>query len=84
MQELIECGLDGIEVYNPHNKGDTLKWYLDICQEFDLIPTVGTDYHGRKEDTIEIDKNLCISDESIIERIKKKKSVIKRSNKTVK
>lgn len=79
IKELVPLGLDGIEVYNPHNKVDRIQEYLEICNEFNLIPTVGSDYHGRKNDNIEIGKginnNLCITDYSIVERIKERRTV---------
>lgn len=40
-------GLLGIEAYYPtHNAGDVLH-YLQLAARLDLIPTGGTDYHGR-------------------------------------
>lgn len=67
-------GLHGIEVYNPHNSCERRNFYLGLCEEFDLIPTVGSDYHGRKSDEIDIgtgiNDNLFISDYSIIQRLK--------------
>ena len=79
IRELVEYGLDGIEAYNPHNNADRVYEYLSICDEFNLIPTVGSDYHGRKNDNIEIGKgindNLCITDYTIIERIKERRTI---------
>lgn len=79
IKELVELGLDEIEVYNPHNKLDRIQEYLELCDEFNLIPTVGSDYHGRENDNIEIgrgiDNNLCITDYSIVERIKKRRTI---------
>ena len=79
IKELTELGLDGIEVYNPHNKIGRIEEYLELCDEFKLIPTVGSDYHGRENDNIEIgrgiDNNLCITDYNIVERIKKRRTI---------
>ena len=55
---------------------------------YDLIPTVGSDYHGgNRKPEIEIGKginnNLLIKDMSIIERLKsKKKEIDEKNNKT--
>lgn len=74
---LAEAGLDGIEVYTPYNDEQRREEYLKICDKFDLIPTVGTDYHGiltREPKGLEIGKgignNLNITDTNIIENLK--------------
>ena len=48
---------------------------LQYCEKYDLVPTVGSDYHGgKRKPVIEIGKgignNLEISDLSIISRLK--------------
>jgi len=67
-------GLQGIEAYNAHNSEEKRTFYLGLCEELDLIPTVGSDYHGRKGDDVDIgtgiDNNLCISDYSIVQNLK--------------
>ena len=52
-RELIEFGLDGMEVYYPYNglRG-ILKFYsrnyvLELAEKYNLIKTGGTDSHGR-------------------------------------
>lgn len=79
IKSLVNAGLDGIEVYNPHNDNQSREVYLNYCDEFDLIPTVGSDFHGLpgREEKIGsgIDNNLNITDVSIIERIKEKAKI---------
>lgn len=74
-KRLAKAGLDGIEVYNPNNDEKRKQWYLEICEEFSLIPTAGSDYHGLPNSKIEIglgiDSNMMISDNSMIEKLKK-------------
>ena len=48
--ELIEHGLDGIEVYYPRAREDDEKVLGDICREHNLIMTGGTDFHGCNTD----------------------------------
>lgn len=73
---LKDFGLVGIEVYNSHNTPEQIAFYSNVCKEFDLITTVGSDYHGRSNENIEIglgiDNNLMIDDYSIIKSLKKK------------
>ena len=77
ISELKSFGLCGIEAYNPHNSLELRNMFLGICDDFEFIPTVGTDYHGRKGENVEIglgiDNNLSISDYSIIQNLKNKK-----------
>lgn len=76
VSDLKDFGLVGIEAYNPHNYLEQTTFYEEICAEFDLIPTVGTDYHGRSHENIEIglgiDENLMIDNYSIVRALKKK------------
>jgi len=79
LKSLVDEGLDGIEVYNPRNDNGKRQMYLDYCEEFNLIPTVGSDFHGLpvREEKIGsgINNNLNITDVSIIERIKEKAKI---------
>lgn len=77
IEELVNAGLAGIEVYNPNNGINKRRDLLKYCQKYDLIPTVGSDYHGgKRKPLIEIGKginnNLEITDMSIIERLKER------------
>lgn len=85
ISKLVESGLCGIEVYNSNIGDDKRLWYLELCNKYNLIPTVGSDYHGgRRKPVLEIGKgkngNLNVSDMSIIERLKKKKEEIDELN----
>ena len=46
LQELISAGLGGIEVYHPDCSNTRQRLLLKYCQEYNLIATGGTDYHG--------------------------------------
>ncbi len=46
--ELIQHGLDGIEVAHPsHNKSQT-RYYRGLAREYKLIATGGSDFHGNR------------------------------------
>ncbi len=74
--KLRSFGLCGIEVYNPHNKAEHIQFFGDLCDELGLLKTVGSDYHGRAKEGIElglgIDENLKINDYSIVTALKQK------------
>ena len=46
LPELIAAGLMGIEVYHPHHGNNKINRLKQLCQEYDLLMTGGTDYHG--------------------------------------
>lgn len=76
VKDFKSFGLVGIEAYNPHNSPERTKFYKNVCEEFNLIPTVGSDYHGRSNEFVEIglglENNLMIDDYSIVRRLKNK------------
>ena len=76
ISELKSFGLVGIEAYNPHNTPEQTEFFKEICDEFELITTVGSDYHGRSKENVQIglgiDNNLMIDDYSIVKALKKK------------
>jgi len=44
--ELVSYGLRGIEVYHTDHKSSAQKHYLQVAENFHLIPTGGSDCHG--------------------------------------
>lgn len=46
IKNMIDCGLDGIEVYHScHTKEETEK-YLELAEKYNLLISGGSDYHG--------------------------------------
>jgi 3',5'-nucleoside bisphosphate phosphatase len=51
LMELIEAGVDGIEVYHPSHSSQLVKFYKGIVNEYFLLESGGSDFHGgRRED----------------------------------
>ncbi|MBE9048226.1 PHP domain-containing protein [Pleurocapsales cyanobacterium LEGE 10410] len=46
LPELLAAGLMGIEVYHPHHGNNKVNRLKELCQEYNLLMTGGTDYHG--------------------------------------
>lgn len=44
---LKERGLEGLEVYTSYHDSSQTKLYRELAEELDLIPTAGSDFHGR-------------------------------------
>ena len=41
-----EVGLDGIETFYPPHTAEQTRHCLELCEEFDLVPTASSDFHG--------------------------------------
>ena len=41
-----EGAVDGIEVYHPSNSPEDRAECVQLCREYGLVPTAGTDFHG--------------------------------------
>lgn len=46
VQNIVEAGIDGLEVYYPQHSEQQIKNYLLLAREKDLLITGGSDYHG--------------------------------------
>ncbi len=51
---LREMGLAGIEAYYPIHSPEQTQAYLDLAEQYDLIPTGGTDFHGGPKPDIQM------------------------------
>ena len=47
--ELIRCGVDGIEVVHPSNSPERTAYYRGIAEEYFLLTSGGSDFHGGKK-----------------------------------
>lgn len=50
LQELIDAGLMGVEVYHPSHTSKERKNLEKLCHEYGLLMTGGSDYHGPSND----------------------------------
>lgn len=48
LDQFREMGLDGIEVLHPSHNEYHKRFYRDYCEEYNLIATGGSDYHGSR------------------------------------
>lgn len=46
IKKYISYGLDGIEYHCPSHSDKENKFYLDLCEKYNLLPTEGSDCHG--------------------------------------
>lgn len=52
IEELVNYGLQGIEIYYPSHSQQDIEKYLKVARKYNLAVTGGSDFHGeRKKDT---------------------------------
>jgi len=69
VKKLKEQGLGGLEVWHPSHPEHQVNAFERICEEFDLIATGGTDFHGDLTPDLSIGTgfgNLLVSDEVLV------------------
>lgn len=49
IERLVNCGLDGIEVWHPANSQSQRKRFREQADKYDLVISGGSDYHGRDD-----------------------------------
>ncbi len=78
LRELKHLGIDGLETYYPTQRGDAFKKIRALAQQYQLLETGGSDYHGdtRKGTSIAgASKNFLVPDE-IMNTLRKQKERI--------
>jgi hypothetical protein len=66
VRKMVDCGLDGIEVYYSEHSVERQQEYLKLVKDYGLVATGGTDYHGDVSPDISLGKgfgNLRVPDD---------------------
>jgi predicted metal-dependent phosphoesterase TrpH len=73
LKDLVASGLDAIEVHHSEHQSADVAFYQSIADEFDLIATGGSDFHGDTKPGIELgtgrNKNVHV-DAALLERMR--------------
>lgn len=48
IEQMVKCGLKGIEVYHSSHTKEEMQMYLEIANKFNLLVSGGSDFHGPK------------------------------------
>jgi 3',5'-nucleoside bisphosphate phosphatase len=78
VSELAEKGLAGIEVYYPEHKPDLVAQYKALTEEFDLVMTGGSDFHGTLNPAISLGRGfggLNVPD-ILLDRLRERKEAL--------
>lgn len=75
LQEIIACGIKGIEVYSSYHSKEQMRFYREFALKHNLLLTCGSDFHGKTKPSISIGGTDCEENEEVI--ISKLKGFIK-------
>lgn len=69
--ELAQGGLQGIEIYYPQHSPKLVRQYLDLAEQFHLVATGGTDFHGTPMPDVKLGRGFGMLDvpNSVLEQL---------------
>lgn len=56
LQEALDAGIDGIEVYSNYHDSNHIKYYNEFAKKHNLIISCGSDFHGKNKPNIQMGK----------------------------
>lgn len=65
--DMMKLGYDGVECFSNYHSPETVEYFYQKGQEYNIMTTCGSDYHGKTKPAIELGECRCIIDEHIIE-----------------
>lgn len=71
LEGIIGCGIDGIEVYSSYHDESTIEFYSNQTEKFNLIKTIGSDFHGKTKPAIKYGSIKCEEEVEIYNNFKK-------------
>jgi len=60
VSELVQGGLQGIEIYYPQHTPKMVRQYLDLAEKFHLVATGGTDFHGTPMPAVKLGRGFGV------------------------
>lgn len=72
LEGIIECGVDGIEVYSSYHNQHRIEFYNTQAERFHLLKTLGSDFHGKTKPSIKLGTMNCLEEAEIYDKFMKK------------
>lgn len=66
LDEILRCGIQGIEVYSSYHDSAKTGYYRRKADEYGLAVTCGSDYHGKTKPAIHLGTMDCAGEEEMI------------------
>ena len=79
LQSIIDYGVIGLETYSSYHNQEQVHFYQNMAAKYNLIQTVGSDFHGKTKPSIKIgdyvpDEGFKFLYESLLQAIVREKS----------
>ena len=65
--DMVKLGLDGIEAFSNYHNKEAVDYFYKKGQEYHIMVTCGSDFHGKTKPAIELGECRCPYDEEFIE-----------------
>jgi len=59
LEGIIACGIHGIEVYSSYHEDSTIAYYYEQAEKYNLLKTMGSDFHGKTKPSIKLGTMVC-------------------------
>lgn len=74
--EMMKLGYDGVECFSNYHSVETVDYFYKKGQEYKIMMTCGSDFHGKTKPAIELGECRCPYDEEFIEDMLKNNGLI--------
>ena len=65
--DMMKLGFDGVEAFSNYHAAETVEYFYKKGQEYQIMTTCGSDFHGKTKPAIELGECRCPYDEDFIE-----------------
>lgn len=66
LHDIVQAGIIGMEVYSSYHSPEQIQFYSMQAEKFDLIKTLGSDFHGKTKPSIKLGGVDCQNSENEI------------------
>lgn len=66
LHNIVQAGIVGMEVYSSYHSPDQIQFYSKQVEKYDLIKTLGSDFHGKTKPSIKLGGVDCQNSEDEI------------------
>lgn len=73
LEGIVQCGIDGLEVYSSYHKAEQIAFYEKKAKKYGLLMTCGSDFHGKTKPAIGLGQCDCSEEvqQKLMEQLKK-------------
>ena len=66
LRDIVQAGIVGMEVYSSYHSIEQIQFYSRQAEKYDLIKTLGSDFHGKTKPSIKLGGVDCNNSENEI------------------